>query len=270
MPHKKPHSSGPLIPRRRLMVAIALDYEHELRCASAYDVGAEVQTFGFPNYLEKGSGKLLQKMIKQVARLRGPIGCHGPFIDTIHHSPDPDIREVCRIRYLRAFDVAEALGARYILFHSQFNPIIRVPVYKKVYHENSLRFWPEMIEEAERRDIPIYIENMFDDSPVPARMLADAFDSPYFKLCLDVAHAEIHSTLDIAEWIDGCGDHLRHVHLNDCMGSMDDHLGLGEGVLDLPRALGLLKKTKIPLTYALETGKHTAASMKYLGIFKAS
>ncbi|NUM55424.1 MAG: sugar phosphate isomerase/epimerase [Candidatus Hydrogenedentes bacterium] len=268
MPHKKASSKRPLIPRARLMVAVALDYEHELRCAEQYGVGAEIQTFGFPQFIEKDSTKLFQRMVKQVDALKGPIGCHGPFIDTIHHSPDPDIREVCRIRYLRAFDVAEALGAHYVLFHSQFNPIIRVPVYKKVYHENSLRFWPEMIEEAEKRKIPIYIENMFDDSPVPARMVADAFDSPYFKLCLDVAHAEIHSTLDIAEWIDGSGDHLRHVHINDCMGSMDDHLGLGQGVLDLSRALALLKKTKLPLTYALETGKHTAASMRYLGIGK--
>ncbi len=269
MPQKKAGNSKPLIPRNRLMVAVALDFEQELRYATQYGVGAEIQTFGFPQYLEKDATKLLQKTIAQVDKLKGPIGCHGPFIDTIHHSPDPEIREVCRIRYLRAFDVAEALGARYILFHSQFNPIIRVPIYKKVYHENSLRFWPEMIEEAEKRKIPIYIENMFDDSPVPARMVADAFDSPYFKLCLDVAHAMIHSTLDIAEWIDACSDHLRHVHINDCMGSMDDHLGLGQGVLDLPRAFALLKKANSSLTYALETGKHTAASMRYLGILKS-
>ena len=271
MPHKKAsNSSRPAIPRNRLMVAVALDHPHELRCAAQYGVGAEIQTFGFPKYLEKDETKLLQKFVAQVDKLHGPIGCHGPFIDTIHHSPDPDIREICRIRYLRAFDVAEALGAQYVLFHSQFNPIVRVPIYKKAYHENSLRFWPEIIEEAEKRRIPIYIENMFDDSPVPARMVADAIGSPYFKLCLDVAHAVIHSTLDISEWIDGCGEHLRHVHVNDCMGGMDDHLGLGQGVLDLPRAFALLKKVKAPLTYALETGKHTAASMEYLGMSKTA
>jgi sugar phosphate isomerase/epimerase len=250
------------------MVAVALQYEHELRCADQYGVGAEIQTFSFPQYLDQDSPKLVDKIAKQVARLKGPIGYHGPFIDTIHHSPDPEIREVSRVRYLRAFDMAEALGARYILFHSQFNPVIRVPVYKKAYHENSLRFWPELIEEAEIRKMPIYIENMFDDSPEPARRVADALNSPYFKLCLDVAHAIIHSTRDISEWIDGCGEHLRHIHVNDCMGTMDDHLGLGQGVLDLPRAFRLLKKTKAPLTYVLETGKNTAASMKYLGIVK--
>lgn len=269
MPHTKADSSRPIVPRNRIMVAVALDHEHELRCAGRFGVGAEIQTFGFPQFLEKDSTKLLLKTIKLADRLKGPVGCHGPFIDTIHHSPDPDIREVCRMRYLRAFDVAEALGAGYVLFHSQFNPIIRVPVYKKAYYENSLRFWPELIEEAEKRRIPIYIENMFDDSPVPARKVADAFNSSYFKLCLDVAHAAIHSDLDLADWIDDYGDHLRHVHINDCMGKMDDHLGLGEGVLDLPRAFALLKKTKLPLTYALETGKRTAASMRYLGIKKA-
>ncbi|MDZ4861605.1 MAG: sugar phosphate isomerase/epimerase family protein [Candidatus Hydrogenedentes bacterium] len=261
--------SKPLIPRKRVMVAVALEHAYELRLARDYGVGVEVQTFGFPQYLAKDTSKLLQQMSAKTAELKGPIGLHGPFIDTIHHSPDPEIREVCRIRYLRAFDMAEAIGAQYVLFHSQFNPVIRVPVYKKSYHDESLRFWPELVEEAELRRMPIYIENMFEDDPVPARKVADAIDSPYFKLCLDVAHAAIHSSLDIKEWIDTCGEHLRHVHVNDCMGKMDDHLGLGQGVLDLPRAFALLKKTGLQLNYVLETHKNTIASMRYLGIDKA-
>lgn len=250
------------------MVAVANAIDYELRCASDYGVGAEVQTFGFPEYLAGDTTKLFQKVLQKVAALKGPIGCHGPFIDTTHYSTDPEIREVCRIRYLRAFDIAEALGARYVLFHSQFNPIIRVPIYPKIYHQESLKFWPEMVEEAERRRIAIYIENMFDDSPEPALRVADEIASPYFKLCLDVAHAAIHSKFTFADWISAWGPHLRHVHLNDCMGELDDHLGLGEGVLDIRLALSLLKKCGAPLTYLLETGKNTVASMRYLGLEK--
>lgn len=250
------------------MVAVANAFDYELRCAREYGVGAEIQTFGFPEYLSGDHSRLFQKAVRAVAGLKGPIGCHGPFIDTIHYSTDPEIREVCRVRYLRAFDVAEAIGAKYLLFHSQYNPIIRVPVYRKTYHTESLKFWPEMIEEAETRKIDIYIENMFDDSPEPMQAVADALDSDRFKLCLDVAHAAIHSDFDLSYWIEAFGRHLRHVHLNDCMGELDDHLGLGQGVLDLPRAFDLLKRTKLPLTYALETHRNTPASMRYLGISK--
>jgi sugar phosphate isomerase/epimerase len=250
------------------MVAVANHVDYEFACARDYGTGCEVQMFGLPEYLSTDSTVALGRTIKRLAAIKGPIGCHGPFIDMIHYSSDPDIMEVCRLRYLQAFDVAEALGASYVVFHSQYNPIIRVPVYPDIYLKYSLRFWPEIVEEAEQREIPIYLENMFDDSPEPMTRVVEKMKSPWFNVCLDVAHAEIYSDLDIGAWIDTYGDNLRHVHLNDCEGIQDDHLGLGQGVLDIPRALSKLKDTGLPLTYALETGKHTAASLRYLGIAK--
>ena len=260
----------PALPRNRLMVAVTKQVTHELQCARDYGLGCEIQVFGLPQTLAKDYTPALKRMIGRLAPIKGPRGCHGPFIDMIHYSTDPEIMEVCRIRYLNAFDVAEALGSRYVLFHSQYNPIIRVPIYASTYREQSLRFWPELIEEAERRRIAIYIENMFDEVPEPVCELAEAFDSPWFKLCLDVAHAEIYSDLDITAWINAYGKHLRHVHLNDSYGEQDDHLGLGQGALGIARALHKLKETRLPLTYALETGKHTVASLRYLGIKKVT
>ncbi|MBX7257732.1 MAG: sugar phosphate isomerase/epimerase [Candidatus Hydrogenedentes bacterium] len=267
MPNKLPRPEAkPLIPASRVLVAVTNDIARELRYAREYGLGAEIQIFGLPKTFASDHTALLERVSREVEQLKGVIGCHGPFIDTIHYSTDPEIREVCRVRYLQAFDVAEALGANYVLFHSQYNPIIKVPIYPKIYHEESLKFWPEIIEEAEHRKISIYIENMFDSSPDPMRKLADSLDSPRFQLCLDVAHATIHSNLSIAQWIEAYGPHLSHVHVNDCNGELDDHLGLGQGKLDLQSAFAALKKTKLPLTYALETGKHTPASLKYLGI----
>jgi len=269
MPKKTPRpESKPILSPNRVMVAVTHDVERELGYARDYGLGAEIQIFGLPATLSSDHTPLLERISKRVSTIKGVLGCHGPFIDTIHYSTDPEIREVCRLRYLQAFDIAEALGAKYVLFHSQYNPIIKVPVYPKIYHEESLKFWPEIIEEAEHRKIAIYIENMFDASPEPIRKLADALNSPRFKLCLDIAHATIHSTLSIAEWVAAYGPHLSHIHVNDCNGELDDHLGLGQGKLDLASAFSVLKKTRLPLTYALETGKHTPASLKYLGIAK--
>lgn len=268
MPITKKSTKHPLIPRKRLMVAVTNHIDYELKCARDYGLGCEIQIFGLPEYLSKDSTAALQRMMKRLESIKGRIGCHGPFIDMTHYSADPEIMEVCRLRYLQAFDVAEALGAEYLLFHSQYNPIIRVPVYQSMYHEYSVRFWPEIIEEAEKRKIPIYMENMFDDTPDPMCRVVETLNSPWLKLCLDVAHAEIHSDLDIGAWIDAFGDNLRHVHLNDCHGVLDDHLGLGQGVLDIPRALSKLAGTGLPLTYALETGKNTVSSLRYLRIDK--
>ena len=86
------------------------------------------------------------------------------------------------------------------------------------------------------------------------------------RLCLDVAHAHVFSALDLSEWVEAFKPYLAHVHLNDCNGEYDDHLGVGQGELEWTRVFGLLKGTKQPLTYALETGEHTAATFRFLGI----
>lgn len=261
--------SDTLAPHDQLMVAINLAIDHEIACAQDYGLGAEVQVFGLPDVLAQDFSALLTRIKNVTAGLSGPIGLHGPFIDLAHYSPDEDIREVCRKRYHRAFDLAEELGACYILFHSQYNPIIRVRRYRKMYHKGSLSFWPEFIERADALGIPIYLENMFDDSPGPICDIVQALGSPALQLCLDVAHAAIFSEVPLADWIAAYGTHLAHVHLNDCHGDTDDHLGLGMGSLDLDGAIKQLRATGRPLRYVLETGEYTETSIKYLGFEKA-
>ncbi|GMW03525.1 MAG: hypothetical protein AMXMBFR84_46590 [Candidatus Hydrogenedentota bacterium] len=259
---------APHIARGQVMVAALANLAHELRCAREAGIGCEVQCFMLPEHLSGDVMAAARRFKKRLQDLKGTIGFHGAFIDTVHYSTDPEIAAVARRRYHQAFELAELFEARYIVFHSQYNPSIKVPIYPRLYHEQSLRFWPEFIALAERKNIPIYLENMFDDSPQPVSALAKEFDSPHLKLCLDVAHAEIFSDIDFGAWVDAYGPHLRHVHINDCMGELDDHLGLGQGVLDIPRAISLLKRTRLPLTYVLETGKHTGASLRYLGLAK--
>jgi len=261
--------AGPgLRPNDALMVALNVDIDHEAACAREYGLGAEVQALGLPDVLAGDYSELLARIKTAVTELEGPIGYHGPFIDLPHYSADADIREVCRRRYMQAFDFAEELGAEYVLFHSQYNPVIRVPKYRQMYHEGSLRFWPEFIKRAESMGIPIFIENMFDDDPGPMCDVVKAIALPRMKLCIDVAHAAIFSERPLAEWLTAYGDDLAHVHINDCHGDSDDHLGLGMGVLDLANAFEQLNNAKAPLRYVLETGSYTESSIKYLGVKK--
>jgi len=263
-------SSGkpPLASNDDLMVAINLSTEHEIECAQNYGLGAEVQVLGLPDVLAGDFSTLLARIKNVTANLPGPIGMHGPFIDLAHYSSDVDIREVCRKRYHQAFDIAEELGACYILFHSQYNPIIRVERYRSMFHKGNMEFWPEFIERADAMGIPIYLENMFDDTPGPMCDIVDDLDSPALKLCIDVAHAAIFSDLSLADWIAAYGTNLAHVHINDCHGDTDDHLGLGMGSLDLADAFAQLRATGQPLRYVLETGEHTETSIEYLGYEK--
>ena len=267
MPHDVDRK--PLIPRKRLMVALTDEVDYELRCAREFGLGVEVQSFAMPSMLGRDYAAPLTRMVKRVSGIKGPIGCHGAFLDTVHFSLDPEIRRVARTRYLEGLDIAEAVGAGYVLFHSQYNPVIKIPDYGDIYHYESLKFWPEILEEAERRGIAVYLENMFDDSPEPMRRLLDAIDSPRLGLCFDMSHADVFSNLPAAEWVAVFGPHLRHVHMNDCRGEFDDHLGLGQGALNVRGTLAALKKTGLPITYALETARFTRQSLRFLGISKA-
>jgi sugar phosphate isomerase/epimerase len=259
-------SQAPLVPAERVLVAVNRDVAHELACAQDFGVGAEIQTFSLPEMLAMDYSEALADMTARVKSLMGPVGVHGPFIDTTHSSPDPEIARVCRMRYLASLDVAQALGARYVLFHSQYNTMLKLETYPDMYHNASLRFWPAILKEAEKRGISVYMENMFDENPAPMRRLADALDSPHFKLCLDLAHSQIYSNRDIGEWIGAYGEHLAHVHMNDTRGTYDDHLGLGQGSLDILAALEAFKATGLDITYALETNTHTRASLEFLGL----
>lgn len=241
------------------------DYRRDFATARRYGVGVEVQTFAFPNHLNTDYSAALNDAVRLARSACGLIGCHGAFMDTVHFSMDHEIRAVARRRYLQSLEVAEALGARYVVFHSQFNPVIRVPVYLQSYIDGSMQFWPEILLEAERRKLSVYMENMFDESPEPMVRVVKKIASPTLRLCLDIAHAAVFSRLPLSDWIDAFGRHLAHVHLTDCRGEQDDHLGLGQGSLDIPRALSLLRATELPLTYALETGPHSAQSLAYLG-----
>jgi sugar phosphate isomerase/epimerase len=255
-----------LLPKSRLLVAVNRNAEEELACAEEYGLGVEIQTFSLPEILAKDASALLEKVAERVRRLPGPIGVHGPYIDTAHASSDLEIVRVCRNRYLAALDTARAFDARYVLFHSQYNTMLKLEAYPDIYHEASLRFWPEILEKAASWGLNIYIENMFDVDPAPLRRLADAFDTPAFKLCLDLAHSQIYSQRSFEEWVTAFGRHLAHVHMNDTRGTYDDHLGLGQGSLNIRDALKTLESTGRPITYALETNAYTCASLEFLGI----
>jgi sugar phosphate isomerase/epimerase len=258
----------PLLPPGDILLAVGPKPDANLRLAAEYGVGAEIQTFAYPEILSKDFGKLLEKVADAAGRLEGPIGCHGAFFDTVHYSVDPEMAALARKRYLQSLEIASVLKASYIIFHSQYDPIIKVRGYAEKYHTNSMKFWPEIVKTAERLRIPIAVENMFDDSPEPIRRVCSQIKSPYFRVCLDVAHTAVWSKIDIREWVDAFMPYLLVTHLTDCHGEFDEHLGLGDGVLDLPRFISLVKKAPRRIYHLLETHDYMKTSLDYLHVAK--
>jgi sugar phosphate isomerase/epimerase len=255
----------PLIPRERVLVAVVNDVQYDLRCASDFGLGAEVQIFGMPPHLGKDSAEELRTMARRLEEIEGPIGFHGPFIDMAHVSPDPAIREVCKMRYVDALPMAQELGAQYSVYHTQYNPLLKFPDYPDIFHMQSLEIWPSLVAEADERNITIYVENMFDAGPTPARRLAESMDHPRFQLCLDVAHAVIYSDVPIREWIEAFKPWLGLVHINDNDGIHDLHQALGKGTLDIEGAIKLIEDCGAEPLYTLETNRGGRESAQFLG-----
>lgn len=256
---------APLIPRERVMVGAAGDVDGDFAAAREYGLGVEVQHLSMPPFLGKDWRPEAERILPTLQTLRGPLGIHGPFIDMVHTSPDPAVRDLTQRRYIESFDLAAYLGARFVVLHSQFNTALRLPEYAKGYHAASLAFWPEVIEEAMERGLTIYIENMFDTEPDPIAEVVAAINHPALRVCLDVAHVEIFSALPLTTWIDALGPYIGHVHINDCDGSLDQHLALGEGVLPLRDAIERIESVGLAPTYTLETHTGARASAAYLG-----
>ena len=66
-------------------------------------------------------------------------------------------------------------------------------------------------------------------------------DDPRLGLCLDVGHANtVVSKTPPADWLAPMLPDLRHVHLHDNHGALDEHLPLGAGTIDFAPILAAL------------------------------
>jgi sugar phosphate isomerase/epimerase len=174
---------------------------------------------------------------------------HGAFIDVNPASGDPGFRELSRQRCRQSCEIALALGAENVVFHSSAFPFLR-GAYLENWAAGCASFYEELVAQYPVR---ICIENAQDLDPTPLRSLMEQVHSDRVGVCLDIGHIH-YSRTPVSQWFSQLGEWIRYLHLSDNMGEFDDHLPLGKGsipweqVNDLWESLG----KDIPIT--LETG----------------
>ncbi len=97
---------------------------------------------------------------------------------------------------------------------------------------NSLEFWPPLIERAKHSNLLLCLENIFDTQPAPLVELLRAINSPYLRHCFDIGHWFLFSKTPLSEWFAILGPYLSHLHLHDNRGRGDDHRPIGRGKID--------------------------------------
>ena len=186
---------------------------------------------------------------------------HGAFIDVNPASGDPDIRELSRRRCRESCEIAMALGAGNLVFHSSAFPFLR-----GAYLENWAACCADFYEElAADYPVRICLENAQDLDPTPLRKLMERVRSDRISVCLDIGHAN-YSRTPVGQWFDQLGEWIQYMHLSDNLGEFDDHLPLGQGCVDWElvnrhwKALG----KDIPVTLETGTLEATGQSVAFL------
>ena len=224
--------------------------------ARDWNCGYEVTAFCYaPNLSDEA---LVSRVAEECRGVRS-LWLHAPFAELIPCAIDPDVRAIAAVRFRQTVELAQRLGIGRIVFHGGFIPLVYYPVW---YVEQSVQFWREFLQTLPS-GMQIAVENVMEPGPDTLVEIARSVDDPRFGLCLDFGHANtIISKTPPLDWLAPMLPWLRHVHLHDNHGEMDEHLPLGAGTMPIPEILDALAQQP-QITVTLEN-MDAAPSLRYL------
>ncbi len=204
-----------------------------LELSERYGAAFEYNEFAMPAVLcdEERTAELIS-FYKAIERDRSQDTMHGAFLDITIHSDDPDIRRISQKRIYQCMDIADKLGIRGVVFHTNTIPNFRSQFYLDNWLKRNEEFYREVT--AKYPYIEIFIENMFDESPEDLAGLAEHMkDVANFGVCFDYAHANIFGhNISLKTWVHTLLPYTRHIHINDNDGFNDQHAAIGQGSIN--------------------------------------
>jgi len=201
-----------------------------LSVAEEYKLGFEYNDFFLPDLLDDEE-KLKDVIAKyKVCELPKYTTLHGAFFDVIPFSADKRIREISDRRIRQSIEIAKELGAKAVIFHTNYNPFLNSSAYMESWLQSNTEYWGGILKEYP--DINIYLENMFDTTPDLMVALSEQLGSyANYGVCLDYAHASL-SDAEPEVWAERLGKYVKHIHINDNDLVSDLHLAWGDGKIN--------------------------------------
>ena len=258
--------------KRILLATYQRDIAGHYELAQAHQAGLELQVYGYDtDLLDSGWREMVAEHKALLRDFQGELAIHGAFYNLSPASPDRRIVALTRERYLLNLDIAAELGARNVVFHTDFLPIVRNPAYRPDWTKRQVEFWVPMAEEAAQRGVVVALENMWEPEAGIICDVLDQVDSPHLSACIDVGHVYLFSDyVPLETWIERMSRRLVHCHLNNHRGFFDEHLPIDfpGGVIDYKQAvLPLLNALPNPPAFVLEMDEleYLEKSLRYLG-----
>lgn len=204
--------------------------EAHLRLCEEFGVAIEFNDFFEPDLLDNKDG-LIQVMDSYVnAGIPKNSTMHGVFFDISIASADERIRRVSCERMRSSMEIARQLGLRAVVFHANYNSMLKSEVFDRNFVIRTVDFLKELL--ITYPETEIYVENMFEHDTHILRAIAEEL-SEYdnFGLCLDWSHAVIFGG-GAKEWVEELHPYIRHLHINDNDLHNDLHLAVGSGEIN--------------------------------------
>jgi sugar phosphate isomerase/epimerase len=115
-----------------------------------------------------------------------------------------------------------------------------------------LEFFPPFLEQAERQQSLLVLENIFEETPETLAEVLRRLDSPWLGHCFDAGHWRLFAKCSMEKWFEVLAPWMRHLHIHDNCGDRDAHLAVGEGDIDFSRLFQLVGGLRNSPTMTLE------------------
>lgn len=219
--------------KKLLIVPDKNNIDTSIDIANQYNCGFEYNDFFLPSVLDnQGAVDDIVKLYLEKSSIPDYCTMHGAFLDVTIFSQDSKIFEVSDYRVEQSISIARKIGAKAVVFHTNYLPTFKQKAYRDNWVEKNVEYWSEKLRKYP--DIDIYIENMFDDDWELIQKLGQRLKNiDNFGLCFDYAHACVFGDeKKIDEWCEKLGPYVKHIHINDNDFVSDLHQALGSGKID--------------------------------------
>lgn len=193
--------------------------------------------------LDRYSHSDFSAVAKQLHEHGLAVTFHAPFMDMAPGSTDPMIREVTRNRFEQVLELIPLFRPKTVVCHAGYDER-RYHHIRDVWTEKSLEMWAWLGKRMQDEGTRLMLENVFEQGPDDIRILLEQIGNQTVGFCLDTGHKEVFSHADFETWVESLGPFLGELHLHDNRGKRDEHLAMGQGIIDFGILFEKLKAMK--------------------------
>lgn len=179
------------------------------------------------------------------------ITFHAPFMDLNPGAVDPQVRQVTLFRFHQVMELVPLFRPRTIIFHPGYDRF-RYDGDVDLWLEKSLLTWRPLVKMAENLSVRLALENVFEEGPHILEKLLRAINSPYLGYCFDSGHGHIFSKVELGQWLETLAPYLIELHLHDNHRLADEHLPIGQGLIDFAMIFSLLQARSLQPILTIE------------------